>query len=148
MREDFVPTKSTGKPDYTEQRGQLEVIKDVNAYNSEIFYTDHWVGKLLERVDALGLRDNTLVVLAADHGESVGESAGIRATAVGCGSRSSTWPLIFRLPGRIEAGRVVETKVSTIDIMPTDPRLDREGASAGRADPNRVRRPQLGQELD
>ncbi len=118
LREDFVPTKTTGKPDYTKERGQLEVIKDVNAYNSEILYTDHWVGKILERLDALGLRENTLVVLTADHGESVGER-GYQGHSRRLWESIVHVPMIFRLPGRVEAGKVVASKVATIDLMPT-----------------------------
>ena len=118
LREDFVPSKSTGKPDYTEQRGQLEVLDDVKAYNSEIFYTDHWVGKVLERLDELDLRENTLVVLTADHGESVGER-GYQGHSRRLWESIVHVPLVFRLPGAIEAGRTVETKVALIDLMPT-----------------------------
>jgi arylsulfatase A-like enzyme len=38
-------------------------------YDGEIRYCDEGIGALLARVDALGLRENTVVVLLADHGE-------------------------------------------------------------------------------
>jgi arylsulfatase A-like enzyme len=73
FRADFEAKKTTGKPDHTKERGQDAVMKDLQAYNSEILYTDHWVGKLIEALDAEGLKENTLVVLLSDHGESIGE---------------------------------------------------------------------------
>jgi len=33
---------------------------------------DHWVGKILEKLDALGERRNTLVIFTSDHGEQLG----------------------------------------------------------------------------
>lgn len=118
FREDFEPTKTTGRPDLTQQRGQGAVLDAVKAYNSEILYTDHWVGKLIERVDELGLTDETIVVVVSDHGESLGERDYQ-------GHSRRLWesivhvPLIIRYPGKVEAGRVVEATVTTLDVMPT-----------------------------
>ncbi len=118
FREDFNPTKKTGRPDLTKERLQESILEDVKAYNSEIFYTDHYVGKLLERLDSLGLKENTLVVLVADHGESLGErdyqghSRRLFQSIVHI-------PMILRMPGTIEAGRVVESRVTLMDLAPT-----------------------------
>ena len=43
------------------------------AYDAEIAYTDAQVGRLLAALDAAGRRDDTLVVVLADHGEQLGE---------------------------------------------------------------------------
>ena len=40
----------------------------IALYDGEIAWTDHHVGKILARLDELGLRDNTIVMLLADHG--------------------------------------------------------------------------------
>ena len=42
-------------------------------YDGEIAYMDHYVGAVLERLKAKGLLDNTLVVIAGDHGEGLGD---------------------------------------------------------------------------
>lgn len=42
-------------------------------YASSIRYMDDWVGQLLERLDATGRLDDTLVVVISDHGENFGE---------------------------------------------------------------------------
>ena len=44
-----------------------------DRYSGEIAYTDAQIGKLLEKLESLGVRDRTLVVLTADHGEGLGE---------------------------------------------------------------------------
>ena len=42
-------------------------------YDAEVAYTDAMLGQLLERLDAAHALDHTLIVLTADHGESLGE---------------------------------------------------------------------------
>ena len=42
-------------------------------YIAEIAYTDSVVGKLLSELEKTGLRDKTVILLAGDHGESLGE---------------------------------------------------------------------------
>ena len=118
LRADFEPKPIPGRADHTKQRGQDIVPDNLKAYNSEIFYTDHWVGKLVDAVDAMGLKESTLVVILADHGESIGErnyqghSSSLYENVVHI-------PMIFRMPGTIQAGKVVRTKVTTLDILPT-----------------------------
>ena len=87
-------------------------------YDGEIAFTDSQIDRLLTTLEARGLGDNTFIVLAGDHGESLGEHGEVQhgffiyegATHV---------PLIFRVPiegfGGIERSEVV----SLVDIMPT-----------------------------
>ena len=44
-----------------------------SQYDGEIRFFDHWLGELLKEVRAQGLLDRTLIVVAADHGEGMGE---------------------------------------------------------------------------
>jgi len=87
-------------------------------YDGEIAFTDSQIDRLLATLEARGLGDNTFIVLAGDHGESLGEHGEVQhgffiyeaATRV---------PLILRVPiegfGGIERSEVV----SLVDIMPT-----------------------------
>ncbi len=65
-----------------------------------------------------GLRDSTLLILTADHGESLGEH-----DYVGHGRHLYDpilrVPLIMRYPGRIPPGKVIDTPVSLLDVTPT-----------------------------
>lgn len=45
----------------------IEYIKDV--YDEEISYTDKYIGVLLDSIEELGLKDDTIIVLTSDHGE-------------------------------------------------------------------------------
>ncbi len=141
FRPDFEPTKETGKPDRTAERGQEGVLNDVKAYNSEILYTDHWVGKLVDAVDEMGLKENTIVIITADHGESLGER-GYQGHSHSLYENVVHIPLIFRMPGTIKPGKVVESKVTTLDLLPTlmdlsvkqaDPKADIPTEYAGRS---------------
>jgi arylsulfatase A-like enzyme len=79
---------------------------------AEIFETDRYVGKVLDALAELGLADNTLVVVVADHGEEFMERGRI-------GHRTTVYnelihvPLIFHDPARNTAGRI-STPVSTM----------------------------------
>ncbi len=88
------------------------------AYDSEIAYADRYVGELLRELDTLKLRERTLVVLAADHGENLGENG-----YVGHGDRIDQpivhIPLVFSYPGVISAGQVIAEDVSLLDVTPT-----------------------------
>jgi arylsulfatase A-like enzyme len=90
----------------------------VKQYNSEILYADYWIGKLLDEMERLGVEDDTLIVLTADHGESLGEH-----NYVGHGQQLYDpivrIPMMMKLPGYTTPGKVIESEVSIIDIMPT-----------------------------
>jgi arylsulfatase A-like enzyme len=118
FREEFDVTEKTGAPDRTRERGQHVVMDDVRAYNSEIKYTDHYIGQVIDAVDEMGLGENTLIVLTADHGESLGEHD-FQGHARRLWEPIVRVPMIMRWTGTIDAGQVEESKVSTIDIMPT-----------------------------
>jgi arylsulfatase A-like enzyme len=72
---------------------------------------------LLDRVDALGLRDRTLVVFTSDHGEAFGEHG--RFLHGDLYEETLRVPLILRFPGRLDGGQRVSARVQVIDIMPT-----------------------------
>jgi arylsulfatase A-like enzyme len=94
------------------------VNHDVDWYDGSIRGLDTEMGRLFERLKALGLEDRTLVVFTADHGEEFldhgrtfhGQSVYGELTQV---------PLMMRWPGILPAGRVVNDVVQTIDVMPT-----------------------------
>jgi arylsulfatase A-like enzyme len=87
-------------------------------YKAEVTYTDHYVGVLLDHLDQLGLAGHTLVVLTADHGQSlfehdyVGHSGALYEQTIDV-------PLIFRGPHLIPAGKRVDGLVQSVDIVPT-----------------------------
>jgi arylsulfatase A-like enzyme len=84
---------------------------------------DAEVGRVLEVVDRLGLAENTLVVFTSDNGFNTGHH-GIWGKGNGTYPQnmydtSVLVPAIFRQPGRIPAGAVVDDLVSAYDVVPT-----------------------------
>jgi arylsulfatase A-like enzyme/Flp pilus assembly protein TadD len=88
-----------------------------DLYGGEVAYTDAEIGKLLDRVTQAGLDGRTLVVLMADHGESLGDH-GEYTHGVFLYDSTMRVPLIVAGPG-IPAGRVIAQQVRSIDVMPT-----------------------------
>ncbi|MDP3070369.1 MAG: sulfatase [Opitutaceae bacterium] len=89
----------------------------VHAYAACVSFIDAQVGRILAQLDALGLSDNTIVVLWGDHGWHLGEY-GIwgKATNYEIATRI---PLIIRAPGLAGNGRAAAGVVESIDLYPT-----------------------------
>lgn len=88
----------------------------VDLYDSEISFTDAHIGRLLDAVGELGLGDDTVVVLTADHGEELLDRGGI-GHGHSLYNEQIAVPLIIRYPGGAPA--VVERSVGLIDVYPT-----------------------------
>jgi choline-sulfatase len=89
-----------------------------SAYDGEIAAADRAVSTIIDAVRRLGVLDNTVVVLTADHGESLGEHQ--EAThALFIYDATVHVPLIWRYPGSLPGGRTYDGPVRNIDIAPT-----------------------------
>jgi iduronate 2-sulfatase len=86
-------------------------------YAACVTYADAQVGRILQRLDELGKRDNTVVVLWGDHGWHLGEHAIWGKHALFEESLRS--PLIISYPGMPHAGNATTAMVETLDIFPT-----------------------------
>jgi len=88
-----------------------------DLYDAEIASLDDEVGKLLDDMKAAGLLENTIVVIASDHGEHFGERGNVEH--FGSLYRPILHvPLMVRVPGRLEGGRVDDI-VRIEDLFPT-----------------------------
>ena len=87
-------------------------------YDGEIMWCDAHVKLLLERLDALGLAQDTVVVVTSDHGTEFFDHGqkGHRRTLY---DEALRVPLIVRAPGSLAAGSVVEGVTRTVDVGPT-----------------------------
>jgi arylsulfatase A-like enzyme/Tfp pilus assembly protein PilF len=93
-----------------------EQYKD-RPYDGEIAFADAQVGRLIGFLKANGLYQNTLIVLAGDHGESLGEH-GEKNHGFFIYNATLHVPMIIRLPGD-SSPRVVSELTSLADLMPT-----------------------------
>jgi arylsulfatase A-like enzyme len=88
-----------------------------HGYYASVSYTDAQVGKVLNEVARLGLRQNTIVALWGDHGWKLGEHDGwSKHSNV---ENDVLAPLIVSIPGMSQAGRRSDRLVEFVDIYPT-----------------------------
>jgi len=87
-----------------------------HAYYGMISYIDDKVGQLLHALDATGLRENTIVVFTADHGEMLGERG--LWYKMSFFEWSARIPLIIHAPIHFSPRRVSQ-HVSLVDLLPT-----------------------------
>jgi choline-sulfatase len=96
------------------------------AYAGEVMYADSQAARLLDALDAVGLRRNTLVVYLSDHGESLGDH-GEPTHGIFVYGATLDVPLIITLPvgsrsnwpALTLAGRRVNRLARLVDVMPT-----------------------------
>ena len=89
-----------------------------STYAGEIAYVDMSIGTVMDKLRTLGLYDNTLVIVAGDHGESLGEH-GEKEHGFFMYQSTLHVPLIVRIPkGRVR-GSQVDENASLVDIVPT-----------------------------
>lgn len=89
-----------------------------------VVYMDKLVGRLLAKLDQVGVRENTLIVFLGDNGTGRGTRSkmGDQVVIGGKGlttSRGMRVPLIFNWPARVKKGVVVSHLVDTTDLLPT-----------------------------
>ena len=92
-------------------------LRDV--YAAELTMTDRWLGVFLDRLDALGLSDNTIIVLTADHGHLLGDHGWTGKNASVLHPALAQSPLILVDPRGRMAGRTSRYLASTHDLAPT-----------------------------
>jgi arylsulfatase A-like enzyme len=89
-----------------------------DLYDNSIRWVDRVLSRLIAEIDARGLRERTLVVVAADHGEAFGEH-GREGHARDVYGEVTTTPFVLSLPFRLEPGIVVQAPTENVDIWPT-----------------------------
>jgi arylsulfatase A-like enzyme len=90
----------------------------ISAYMASVRFMDQQVGRLLEALERLGLREETIVVFISDHGYNLGEHD--------CWSKVSLWegsvrvPMIISCPDKqMKHGIRCESITELIDLYPT-----------------------------
>ena len=115
----FVPTPhSEGFAEEDKHRSDRKYMADMVAY------TDFLVGRLLDKLDELGLSENTLVLFTGDNGTTRGIRSeiegrtvvGAKATPVDGGTRV---PLLARWTGKIAGGERNDDLIDFSDFLPT-----------------------------
>ena len=109
----------------------VEQIKNMRSiYYGMVKEVDDWIGEILDKLDDLGLAENTLVIFTSDHGEMLGDH-GMHSKMIFY-EGSVRVPLLMRFPKEIKKGTVVNQPVSAMDVFPTI--LDYLGVSIPKCD--------------
>lgn len=133
---DFIKRKAkTGQPfftflSYTQTHEPVDPHPDYygktgnGSFADVLAQTDAYVGEVLDTIDTLGLKENTIVIFTADNGrEGVPRSFGFtgpwRAGMFSPYEGSLRVPFLVRWPGKIPPGQVSNEIVHQIDLFPT-----------------------------
>lgn len=87
-------------------------------YDAEVWSLDRLVGALFEKLAALEILDSTLVVITSDHGEEFAEH-GYMAHGETLHQQALHVPLIFRAPGLVPEGLLVDSLIGLLDVPAT-----------------------------
>ncbi len=96
---------------------EAQIRKARAVYFGMVSYIDDLVGEILKTVDQLGLRNNTIILYTADHGELAGEH--------GLWYKNSFYeaavsvPFVWSFPPAIPRGKMIHAPVMNMDIFPT-----------------------------
>lgn len=87
-------------------------------YDGAIAYMDASIQALFNALEAMGLKEETIVVVTSDHGETLNEYE-CYYDHHGLYETNLRIPLILRYPGRLPAGKRVSSPTQIKDLMPT-----------------------------
>ena len=95
-----------------------DLRRDIAVYYGMISLMDKYIGKILDKLDELGLAENTLVVCTSDHGHFYGQH-GLTAKGPFHYEDLIRVPLCIRYPGHVPAGIDSPSLQSLVDFTPT-----------------------------
>ncbi|WP_414661602.1 sulfatase-like hydrolase/transferase [Horticoccus sp. 23ND18S-11] len=118
----FQPTPDSAEWDPKTKSEQEQ--RNVKHFADMTAYMDKMVGRLVKRLEELGLRENTLILFLGDNGTGVQVTSQFKGKPYqggkGTGNASGNHvPLIASWPGHIPAGRVNADLVGSVDFLPT-----------------------------
>ena len=108
-------------PEYSDAGwiGERELERMKALYAGEVTMTDRWLGNFLDKMDELGLFENTLLIVLSDHGHAFGEHGFAGKVPAAMYPELTDIPLFIRHPGGKGAGEESDYFASTRDVAPT-----------------------------
>jgi arylsulfatase len=106
--------ETTGGHFEVETPEELARVRDL--YDGNIYFGDHLFGQLMAHLEALGLDDNTVVIVTSDHGEEFMEHGQLQHNALY--EELIHIPMIIRHPG-LERGARTDARYVGVDLLPT-----------------------------
>ncbi len=91
--------------------------KMISGYYAQTEVLDECMGRIINKVDQSGLKENTIIVFSSDHGDMLGSHRmALKQMPL---EESISIPFIVRYPGTIPRGTKTDALLGTIDMMPT-----------------------------
>ncbi len=90
----------------------------IAQYDGAVAYMDACLSNLFREIEALGLSENTLIVITSDHGETLHDHE-CWYDHHGLYDCTLIVPLVFIMPGRVPAGRRIQDTCLIQDVLPT-----------------------------
>lgn len=106
----------------TDPERWLEYWKESIPEQKRVYYAmvaslDVYMGRLMDKLKALNIDEDTIVIFSSDHGEMFGENG--RVYKLTFYESAARIPLLVRWPGEIPAGLESDATINTPDLMPT-----------------------------
>jgi N-acetylgalactosamine-6-sulfatase len=109
---------------------QAELYKGLDkkkqVYYGSVSNLDHNIGRILKKLDELGIAKNTLIIFSSDNGPealtfmwAAGSAGPLRGRKTQLWEGGVRLPFIVRLPGRVPAGKENNGVASSLDFLPT-----------------------------
>lgn len=112
------------KPFYTPDRKEFwdkfseeDITKTRCFYYSMVTFVDELIGRVLDKLEMLGLIENTIIILTSDHGEMNGDH-GLWAK-INFYDQSMKIPFLISYPSLLEGYNESEALIESVDFMPT-----------------------------
>jgi len=127
VRLDYTKEELTGEnpnyvlgavPEYQRLGDIDEVDYYISQYDAEIYFTDEQIGRLLDYLKTKNLTDNTIIIITADHGESLGEHNYYFEHGMFVNEGNIHIPLIIHHP-KIQEPLIIDSLAQNTDILPT-----------------------------
>ncbi|MEN3941155.1 sulfatase [Prosthecobacter sp. SYSU 5D2] len=114
---DLYELRSYGGIPRTGDIDEATALKLIRAYRACVSFMDAQLGRVIDELDRLGLRENTIIVLWGDHGYHLGEQGLFtKMTNFELGTRV---PLLVSAPGMKAPGQKSRALVELVDLYPT-----------------------------
>ena len=102
---------------WTDAQPDNNLLRMMRAYYAgAVSFVDYWVGQVVDTLDRLGLRENTLVLYVADHGEYLGDHFAFGKR--GYHDPAARVPFVVSWPGVLPQGEVSQRLVGLADVLP------------------------------
>ena len=102
---------------WTDAQPDNNMLRMMRAYYAgAVSFIDYWVGQILDTLGRLEMRENTLVLYVADHGEYLGDHYAYGKR--GYHDPAARVPFIVSWPGTLPQGKVSQALVGLADVLP------------------------------